>query len=444
MNSDTNEPTADNSSSETLVEGTDNSMLELPEEQPGADDSCGSAASDKNVALHIAGTIEPVDIAGVADLGSTQSAGSDSLLDANNVRGENVCDAVISESKCDEVEDMEVETNGNTDKSHRDVNKVVTLGNVISEKDEPKECEELNVKEKEEAEMCEKPSKETEEVHNKKKRETEDINDKEKNKTDIVTDNKTNEIDNEEKETESCNKEKKIHIDGNELEANSEGKDRCGLTAELLDNENKESTGKQSEGETRIHTEKEILSGALSEQCATDVDDSGPYPEHINFVDVNAPTCYSPMVIDDDDDDDDEVVMIERRKGTGQYRKSSNIQKHTIGNCSRDSSPEVVVQEELCRRRKEIVIDLDNDDHNVDDIEALKKRKKKKRPYTRKGVCCCNVECSTLAQDLRIAPVFVLTYYGRKYKKGKAEKVCGACFDAAMQHQEVGKCTCIE
>jgi hypothetical protein len=445
MNHGTDEPPADNDSSETLLEGTDHVMLEPSGVPPGADDSYGSASGDKNVTLHNTDTVESVDIVGVADLGSKQSTGSDSLLDASNVRGESSCDAVITESlssKCDEIEGMEVETNGTTDKSHSDVKKVVTNRNVISEKVTHKEYEELNVKEKVEDEVCEKENKAMEEVGNKKEREIEEVNDKQNNKIDSVTDDKAKEIDIEEKETELCNKEKKIHVDGNEPEANSEGKDKHGLTAELLDSEDKETEGKEPEGETRMSTEKELVSRALSEERETDVDDPDRYPEHINFVDVNAPTCYSPMVIDDDDDDD-EVVMIERRKGTGHCRKPGNMQKHTTGNCNCNSSPEVVVQGEFCRRRQEVVIDLGADDHDDDDIEIETiKKKKKKRPDAQKGVFCCNVECSSLGHDLRIAPVFVLTHYGRKYKKGKAEKVCGACFEAAMKHQEVG--TCIE
>lgn len=439
MNHGTDEPPADNDSSETLLEGTDHVMLEPSGVPPGADDSYGSASGDKNVTLHNKDTVESVDIVGVADLGSKQSTGSDSLLDASNVRGESSCDAVITESlssKCDEIEGMEVETNGTTDKSHSDVKKVVTNRNVISEKVTHKEYEELNVKEKVEDEVCEKENKAMEEVGNKKEREIEEVNDKQNNKIDSVTDDKAKEIDIEEKETELCNKEKKIHVDGNEPEANSEGKDKHGLTAELLDSEDKETEGKEPEGETRMSTEKELVSRALSEERETDVDDPDRYPEHINFVDVNAPTCYSPMVIDDDDDDD-EVVMIERRKGTGHCRKPGNMQKHTTGNCNCNSSPEVVVQGEFCRRRQEVVIDLGADDHDDDDIEIETiKKKKKKRPDAQKGVFCCNVECSSLGHDLRIAPVFVLTHYGRKYKKGKAEKVCGACFEAAMKHQE--------
>ena len=445
MNHDANEPPADVGSSETLREGTGHVMLELSEVQPGASDTCSSAAGDRNITLRNKDAVEPVDIVCVADLGNKQSTGSDSLLDASNVGSESACGTVIAESlssKCDEIEGMEVETTGTTDKSHSDVKRVVTDGNVISEKVECKEYEHLIVKEKKEEEVCEEQNKEVE-AGNKEKRETEELHDKQKNKTDSVTDNKVKEIDSEGKETELCNQEKKINVYVNKPEASSEGNGKHGSAAEFLDCKDKGTTGKEYEGEARMSTEKEkeSHSRAVSEECETDVDDPDPYPEHINFVDVNAPTCYSPMVIDDDDDDD-EVVMIERRKGTSQYRKPGNKQKHATGNYNRDSSPEVVVQGELCRRRQEIVIDLDADDHDDDDIEieTIKKKKKKKRPGTQKGVFCCNVECSSLGHDLRIAPVFVLTHYGRKYKKGKAEKVCGACFEAAMQHQQVGTC----
>lgn len=440
MNQDANKTLADASSAETTLDGTGHVMLELSEVQPGADDTCSSAAADKNIALHNKGTVEPMDIVGVADLGSKHSTGSDSLLDASNVRSESACDALITESlssHCDEIEGMEEETHGTTDKSHSDVKRVVTDGNVISEKVESKECEQRSVKEKEEEEVCEEQNKEVE-VGNKEEKEIEEINDKQKNKIDSVTDNKAKEVKNEEKETELLNQEKKINVNGNEPEAKSEGNGKNGLAAKLLDSKDKGTKGKEREGEAGLNTKKKLHSRAVSEECEADVDDPDPYPEHINFVDVNAPTCYSPMVIDDDDDDD--VVMIERRKGTSQYRKPGNKQKHIIGNYNRDSSPEVVVQGELCRRRQEIVIDLDADDHDDDEIEleTIKKKKQKKRPGTQKGVYCCNVECSSLGHDLRIAPVFILTHYGRKYKKGKAEKVCGACFEAAMQHQEVG------
>jgi len=439
MNHDANKTLADSGSAETILEGTGHVMLELSEVQPGADDTCSSAAADKNIALHNKDTVEPMDIAVVADLGSKHSTGSDALLDASNVRSESACDAVVTESlssQCDEIEGMEEETRGTADKSQSDVERVVTDRDVMSEKGESKEYEQRSVKEKEkeEEEACEEQNEEVE-VGNKEKEEIEEINDEQKNKIDNVTDNKAEEINNEEKETE-----KKKNVNGNEPEAKSEGNGKHGLAAELLDTKDKGTTGKEYEGEARLSTEKGLRSRVVSEECEADVDDPDPYPEHINFVDVNAPTCYSPMVIDDDDDDD--VVMIERRKGTSQYRKPGNRQKHATGN--RDSSPEIVVQGELCRRRQEIVIDLDADDHDDDEIEleTIKKKRQKKRPGTQKGVYCCNVECSSLGHDLRIAPVFVLTHYGRKYKKGKAEKVCGACFEAAMQHQEV--CTCSE
>lgn len=440
MNHDANKTLADGGSAETILEGTGHVMSESSEVQPGADDICSSAAADKNVALHNKDTVEPLDVVGVADLGSKHSTGSDSILDASNVRSESACDAVITESlssQCDEIEGMEEETCGTSDKSHSDVKRVVTDENVISEKVESKEYEEHSVKEKEEEEVCEEQNKEVE-VVNKEKKEIEEINDKQKNKIDDVTDNKAKEINNEAKETELLNQKKKINVNGNEPEAKSEGNGKHGLAAELLDSKDKGTTGKEYEGETRLSTEKVLHSRAVSEECEADVDDPDPYPEHINFVDVNAPTCYSPMVIDDDDDDD--VVMIERRKGTGHFRRPGIRQKHATGNYNRDSSPEVVVQGELRRRRQEIVIDLDADDHDDDEIEleTIKKKKQKKRTGTQKGVYCCNVECSSLGHDLRIAPVFVLTHYGRKYKKGKAEKVCGTCFEAAMQHQEVG------
>ena len=441
MNHDANKTLAGAGSAETVLEGTGHVMLELSEAQPGADDTCSSAAADKNIALHNKDTVEPMDIVDVADLGSNHSTGSDSLLDASNVRSESACDAVITESlssKCDEIEGMEKETCGTTDKSHSDVKRVVNEGNVISEKVESKEYEQRSVKEKEEEEVCEEQNKEVE-VGNEEKKDIEEIKDKQKNKIDNVTDNKAKENYNEEKETEILNQEKK-NVNGNEPEAKSEGNGKHGLAAEVQDIKDKGTTGKEYEGESRLSMEKELRSKPVSEECEADVDDPDPYPEHINFVDVNAPTCYSPMVIDDDDDDD--VVMIERRKGTSHYRKPGIKQKLATGNYNRDSSPEVVVQGELCRRRQEIVIDLDADDHDDDEIEleTIKKKKQKKRPGTQKGVYCCNVECSSLGHDLRIAPVFVLTHYGRKYKKGKAEKVCGACFEAAMQHQEVGTC----
>lgn len=442
MNHDANKTVADAGSAETVLEAKGHVMLELSEVQPGADDTCSSAAADKNIALHNKDTVEPMDIVGVADLGSKHSAGSDSLLDASNVRSENACEAEVTESlssQSDEIEGMEEETHGTTDKCHSDVKRVVTDGNVISEKVESKEYEQRSVKEKEEEEVCEEQNKEVE-VGNREKKEIEEIDDKQEDKIDDVSDNKAKEINNEEKETELLNQGKKINVNGNEPEAKSEGNGKHGLAAELLDSKDKGTTGKEYEGVARLSTEKQLHSRAVSEECEADVDDPDPYPEHINFVDVNAPTCYSPMVIDDDDDDD--VVMIERRKGTSQFRKPGNRQKLATGNYNRDSSPEVVVQGELCQRRQEIVIDLDADDHDDDEIEleTIKKKKQKKRPGTQKGVYCCNVECSSLGHDLRIAPVFVLTHYGRKYKKGKAEKVCGACFEAAMQHQEVGTC----
>ena len=446
MNHDANEPLADADSSETVLEGTGHVMLELSEVQPGANDTCSSIAAHENIALYNKDTVEPesLDIVGAADLGSKYSTGSDPLLDTSNVRSESSCDDVITESlssHCDEIKDMEEEkTHGNTNKSDSDIKRVVADGNVIADKVTSKEYEQRIVQEKEEEEVCEVQNKEVEEG-NKEKEEIEEINDKQKNKIDSVTDNKATEINNEEKETDILNQEKKINVNGNEPEAKSEGNGKHGLAAELLDSEDKGITGKEYEGEARLSTEKELHSRAVSEECEADVDDPDPYPEHINFVDVNAPTCYSPMVIDDDDDDD--VVMIERRKGTSQYRRPGNKQKHATGNYNRDSSPEVVVQGESCRRRQEIVIDLDAEDHHDDDeieLETIKKKKQKKRPGTQKGVYCCNVECSSLGHDLRIAPVFILTHYGRKYKKGKAEKVCGACFEAAMQHQEVGTC----
>jgi len=444
MNRDANETLADAGSAETILEGTGHVMLELSEVQPGADDTCSSAAADKNIALHNKDTVEPMDIVCVADLGSEHSTGSDSLLDASNVRSESACDAVITESlssQYDEIEVMEEETCGTTDKSHSDVKRVVNDGNVISEKVESKEYEQRSVreKEKEEEEVCEEQNKEVE-VGNKEEKDIEEIKGKEKNKTDNVTDNEAKEIYSEEKETEILNQEKKINVNGNEPEAKSEGNGKHGVAAEVLVSKVKGTTGKEYEGASRLSMEKELHSRAVSEECEADVDDPDPYPAHINFVDVNAPTCYSPMVIDDDDDDD--VVMIERKKGTNHYKKPGNKQKPATGNYNRDSSPEVVVQGELCRRRQEIVIDLDAEDHDDDEIEleTIKKKKQKKRPGAQKGVYCCNVECSSLGHDLRIAPVFVLTHYGRKYKKGKAEKVCGACFEAAMQHQEVGTC----
>jgi hypothetical protein len=343
----------------------------------------------------------------------------------------------------------------------------------MSEKESHKEYAEVNVKEKDEHEVYDKQKKETEDVSDKEKKDPEELNEKkdievvnnneketnkssnkQKNEIEVLTDSKmkeTKKVSVREKEFELSNEEKKdkellsdkekyeVEEQSNSKKSpdviepeNDGGKNKHDLEAiELLGCENK------SEGETRITT-----SVAESDECEMDVDDPDPYPEHINFVDVNAPNCDSPMVIDDDDDDDDEIVMIERRKGTSQKGKTNKNEKNKTDSSNRDSSPEVLLQEKLCRRRQEIVIDLDDDDDDDDDIEIESiKRKKKNKSNAPRGACCCNIECSGSTQDLENAPVFVLTYYGRKYRKGKPEKVCPLCFEAAMQHQEV--CICM-
>ncbi|PSN51326.1 hypothetical protein C0J52_15725 [Blattella germanica] len=143
--------------------------------------------------------------------------------------------------------------------------------------------------------------------------------------------------------------------------------------------------------------------------------------EQINFVDVNAPAAQSPLTIDDDDDDDDIICMDDKGK-TNNRPKIRN----------RSS-----VNESASNKRREIVIDLDDDDDDDDiEIETIRTKKKRSRTGSAKGVSCCNIECSSHDQNLQTAPVFVLTYFGRKYKKGRMEKVCDVCFEEAMVHQE--------
>nr|CAD7591759.1 unnamed protein product [Timema genevievae] len=72
---------------------------------------------------------------------------------------------------------------------------------------------------------------------------------------------------------------------------------------------------------------------------------------------------------------------------------------------------------------EEIVIDSD------DDCEYLSKSSN--RPFTE----CCNLNCIS-GEDISISPVFVLTYYGIKYSKGKNRKVCAKCFGEAFEHYE--------
>jgi hypothetical protein len=492
MDCDKEEPAADRGFEEefeTVPEGTDHVLLELPELHAGGDDTHTCASGEENVPLHSKDTGEPANMSSdirVAELESRQSIGSDSLLDLINIRKESEIDAINTESldnKYNESEGMELETNRSTEESHN-VKKTVTNGNAISGKEKSKEYDELNIKEREEheahdrqkkeiKEVSDKEGKELEENHDKekgeiyevsnnKKRDIKELRDKEKNDIKDVTDNKTKETekvcDSEHNETELNDKEKKeveeqsdkekekvelgdngekTHVAVNKPE-NSEDKGMHESQAvELLDIESKETAENTSESGKTVSTTKGSLVRAGSEECEMDVDDTNPYPDHINFVDVNAPNCDSPMVIDDDNDD--EIVMIERRKGTSHRGTSANKENGKTDNSNRDSSPEVVVQEELCKRRQEIVIDLEDDDDI--EIETIKKKKKKKKKSNApKGVCCCNIECSTPGQDLRSAPVFVLTYYGRKYKKGKAEKVCTVCFEAAMQHNEVSVC----
>lgn len=484
MDCDTNEPVAHkvhDEKFEVLPEGTVHLSLEPSELQSSADSACNSPAGEENVPLHSKVIGEPVGITCVADLESRQSPGSDSLVDVFNTRKESGVDGVESvDNKYDENEGTEEKVTEGTEELHSSVNKTVTDGIVISEKGSHKEYAELNVKEKDEhEEVYDKQKKETEdvsdkekkdpeelngekeiEVVNNKEKETEEISNKQKNEIEVVADRKMKEtekmsvrekengLNNEEKKDkevpsnkekekveEQSNSEKKSDVIEPEIDG---GKGKHELEAiELSGCENKETPENKSEGETRITT-----SMAESDECEMDVDDPDPYPEHINFVDVNAPNCDSPMVIDDDDDD--EIVMIERRKGTSQKGKTDKKDKAKTDISNRDSSPEVVLQEKLCRRRQEIVIDLDDDDDDVDDdieIESIKKKKKNKSNAPR-GACCCNVECSAPSQDLHSAPVFVLTYYGRKYRKGKPEKVCPLCFEAAMQHQEVCICMC--
>jgi hypothetical protein len=483
MDCDAEEPTGDRGFEEfeTVLEGTD-SVLLVPEQLACGGVSYSSVSGEENTPLHSKDIVEPGNISSdvrFGETGSKQSAGRKSLLGSNDTRKESVSDATNAESsdnKYSESEDMKVETNGNTEEYHH-IKKTVTNGNVISSS---KVHEELNVKEregehdeaherqkeeikevndKEERELKDhnKVKEKINEVSNNKKRNIEEIRDKGKNETEVVADNKMKKnkkvCNSEHNEIELSEKKKEIE------ELSDEGKEKGELSVngekahaavkkpgiresqavEMLGSENKETAEKTSESGKTVSKRQRSLVGAGSEECEMDINDSDPFPDHINFVDVNAPNCDSPMVIDDDDDDD--VVMIERRKGTSQSGMSENKEKGKTDDSNRDSSPEVVVQEELGKKHQDIVIDLDDDDDI--EIETIKKKKKKKKSSAAKGVCCCNIECSASAQDLRSAPVFVLTYYGRKYKKGKAEKVCTACFEAAMQHYEVGVCVCV-
>jgi hypothetical protein len=446
------------------------------------------------------------DIIGVAKLKSTQSTGSDSLVGAKNIRKESESDGVntgTSDNKCDESEGVEVEICGSTEEFYNDVNNTVTSVkpqisdnvNVFSEKDKnkekgeheahgrqvkgikevsdkvKKELEKQSDKEKEKVVLSDLKKKEIEEqsdekkgkveLNGKEKKEVAEQNDKEKHKVEL-SDKEKKEVeeqsDKEKEKVEPSDKEKKeiekqsgkekekvelhdkgeeTHVDVNKPENIVDKCPRESKAVEMLGCENKETNEKTPEGEKTVSTG---VVRAGSEERQMDVGDTDSYPEHINFVDVNAPNYDSPMVIDDDDD---EIVMLERRKGTNPSRRSAKKKKDKTDNSNHNSSPDVVVQEELCKRRKEIVIDLDDDDDDDIEIETIKKKKKKKKSNARKGVCCCNTECSTPGQALRGAPVFVLTYYGRKYKKGKAEKVCTVCFEAAMQHNEVGVSMCV-
>ncbi|PNF44073.1 hypothetical protein B7P43_G16208, partial [Cryptotermes secundus] len=419
MDCGTNEPVAHkvrDEKFEVLPEAAVHLSLEPSELQSSAGSACNSPAGEENVPLHSKDIGKPVGITCVGDLESRQSPGSDSLVDAINTRKESEVDGVGSvDNKYDENVGRDEKVTEDPEKFHSNVNKAVTVGSVISEKGSHKEYAELNVKEKDEHEVYDKQKKETEdvsdkekkdpeelngnkeiEVVNNKKMESEEISNKQKKTIEVVTDSKmkeTEKVSAKEKENEISNEEKKnkevlsikekeeVKEQGNSeknsdvIESeNSGGKGKREVeTAELTGCENKETPENKSEGETRITT-----AVAESDECEMDVDDPEPYPEHINFVDVNAPNCDSPMVIDDDDDD--EIVMIERRKGTSQKVKTGKKDKTKTDNSNRDSSPEVVLQEKLCRSRREIVIDLD-DDEDVDDdieIESIKKKKKNK------------------------------------------------------------------
>lgn len=48
---------------------------------------------------------------------------------------------------------------------------------------------------------------------------------------------------------------------------------------------------------------------------------------------------------------------------------------------------------------------------------------------------CLNVSCSS-GDDLKLAPMFVVSYYGCKLKRGKYD-VCADCFEAAVNHHSV-------
>ncbi|KDR19143.1 DNA ligase 1-like isoform X2 [Zootermopsis nevadensis] len=413
------------------------------------DDTHDSASGEKKLPLNSKDIGEPANVTSnirVAVEENKQSTGSDSLQDSHNIRKKSESDVINTEGSdinYNESEGMEVEKSRSTEESHN-VKQAVTNENVTSKKAKSKEFEELNIKEKGEhdethdrqkKETSDKEEKELEDNHDKKKEEVnevskkkktdiKDIRDKKKNEIENAIDNKLKEIEKmcygERNETELSDKEK-TEIEKEKVEPSDSGK----------------KAEKTSEGGQKVNTRKGFLVRTGSEEYDVDVNETNPYPDHINFVDVDAPNCdSSPMVIDADGDSNDEIVMIGRKKGTRQYRTSANKEKGKTGvNSNRDSSPEVVLQEKFCKRRQEIVINLDDDNDDIE-IETIKKKKKKKKLNAPKGVCCCNIECSTPGQDLRSAPVFVLTYYGRKYKKGRAQKVCAVCFEVAMQHYE--------
>jgi hypothetical protein len=486
MDCDTSDPNADKAADEEfemLPKDTARLSLGHSELQPGADGACNSATGEENVPLQSKDGGLPVSLTYVTDLESRQSSGSESLIDVINTRKESGVDGLEGiDNKCGENKGTEEKVTEGTKEFYSDANKAVTDGSIISGKGILEEYAELNIKEKHEhEEVYVKQKKETEDVNHEEKKDLEELNgkkeievvnrigkeskeisDEEKNKIEDVTDEvkeserkkvngreKENEVSIEEKDKkvlsdkekeevgEQSNSEKSSEVIEPENDR-CEGKDELEAT-ELLSCENKDTIENKSKEETGITTSK-----AGSGECEINVDDPDAYPGHINFVDVNAPNCDSPMVIDDDDEEE-EIVMIERRKGTSQKGRTDNNEVDKADSSNRDSSPEVVLQEKLCRRRQEIVIELDDDDDDDDDdieIESIKKKKKNKSDAPR-GACCCNVECSAPSQDLNNAPVFVLTYYGRKYRKGKPEKVCPLCFEVAMQHQEVSVCVIV-
>jgi hypothetical protein len=447
MDCDRKEPVglkAPDDESEMLPEDTARLSLERSELQPDADGARDSDTAEENILLQSKDMDYPSSITRVGDVESRQSPASDSLVDAIKTRKESEVDRLGGiDSKCDENEGIEEKLTEDTKELHSDVNKTAADGRVISGKDSHEDYRELNMKEKHEAEnVSDEEKKDLEELKEKKEIEvvnrmgtkTEEISNKQNNETEKVI-----ELTDEEKKVLSDKQKEGVGEQSNEKNSvviepeNGGHKPKGELEAtESAGKENDEAPKNKSKQETGMTATK-----AGSDEREMNVDDPDAYPEQINFVDVNAPNCDSPMVIDDDDGDD-EIVMIERKKGTSQKAKTDDNQKGKKGSTNRDSSPEVVLQEKSCSRRQEIVIDLDDDDGEDDDIEIESvKKKKKNNSDVPRGACCCNVECSAPSQDLSSAPVFILTYYGRKYRKGKPEKVCPLCFEVAMQHQEV-------